>query len=124
MRCNVLVNTLGEHAQWVSTRGDKGRQAVLRLADLRRADLAYSTLAHADFTGADLRSADMGEVRASGCRFERSDLRSATFGEAILLDAIFRRTRSNWITRMSTRSMRDGLSDTQKRDLDIVRPPR
>jgi hypothetical protein len=127
------------HQQWLSTGGAEGARLDLsraqlrnftlaetnfRLAVLREAELAFSYVTNLDFSRADLRRANLRQVHFIRCILNRSDLRCATLAQAMVAgDVAMVGVRSNWITRMSARSI-CGLTSKQRQALDLGREPR
>ena len=118
MKQAELEGVLRQHAQWLESRGQSGKQARLEQAqlqqcDLRGADLRYAVLtgarltraqlSNANLAFADLRNAELSYARCdhanldgaliSGATLEGADFEAATFQHASLAKANMRYAR-------------------------------
>jgi uncharacterized protein YjbI with pentapeptide repeats len=83
-----LERVLAEHARWVETGGESGRQAQLAQSRLARLDLSGRLLRGADLAGADLRETRLCGADLADANLEEADLRGADLGDAVLTGAV------------------------------------
>jgi len=92
-----LKSILDEHAMWLETNGEKGKQADLSYVDFTRQNreeallqwnmLRKADLRHANFLGASLRGAVLSKINLSGAALKRVDFVRSQFINANLKEA-------------------------------------
>ena len=82
MEKEKLDEIIASHGRWL--RGDGGKCADLRGADLRNADLCHANMHGADLREANLYGADLREVDLYGADLRGADLRHANLSHADL----------------------------------------
>ena len=94
-----LNEVLKEHAKWLRTRfsaKQEGREANLRWANLRGADLSWADLRWANLRGANLSGADLSGANLSGADLSGANLRWANLSGADLSGANLRWANLRW----------------------------
>ncbi|ECJ4451343.1 pentapeptide repeat-containing protein [Salmonella enterica subsp. enterica] len=85
-----LSKILEEHKVWITSMHESGSRAYLRDADLRGANLRGANLRDADLCGANLRDADLRDAYLCGAYLRDADLCGADLRDAYLCGAYLR----------------------------------
>ena len=88
-----LEEVLATHELWVNSRGQDGKRAELKAADLSARDLANAQLTSADLRGADFSSSDLSEAQMHGADLREADMVGTVLSGANLAVSRLRRAR-------------------------------
>lgn len=88
-----LEEVLATHELWVNSRGQDGKRAELRTADLSARDLANAQLTSADLRGADFSSSDLSDAQMHGADLREADMVGTVLTGANLAVSRLRRAR-------------------------------